>query len=225
MTVKAIVFDLDGTLADTAADICAALNAALATRGLPRVDVRNARTMIGKGPKILVERALKHIGVYPASNLVQTLTERFVCFYRKQGNKLSALYEGVAECLDALSIRGIPIGVCSNKPQEFCVTLLQDLGVADRLSAIQGSDATLPKKPDPAMLNHALRRLNVEPGQALYVGDSKTDVTTARAAGVRVTLVNYGYSDVPVDELGADAVISSLEQLAAGLPPPRSAKP
>ena len=97
MTPEAVVFDLDGTLADTVADIAAALNDALATRDYGPIDASDVRLMIGKGPKILVERGLRHLGVYPASTLVNTLTERFVRCYAKQGNQLSSLFGSVAE--------------------------------------------------------------------------------------------------------------------------------
>jgi phosphoglycolate phosphatase len=219
MNPKAVVFDLDGTLADTVADIAAALNDALATRSYGPVDEGDARLMIGKGPKILVERALRHLGIYPASTLVATLTEEFVRCYARQGNGLSSLFDSVAECLDDLSARGIPIGVCSNKPHEFCVSLLSDLGVVKQFDAIQGSSGDLPKKPDPTLLHRALEKLGVAPENALYVGDSETDVRTARAAGVPVALVEYGYSSTPVQSLGADWVIASLDQLATGLLP------
>ena len=222
MTPEAVVFDLDGTLADTAADICAALNDALATRGYDPLEAADVRLMIGKGPKILVERALRHLGIYPASALVKTLTEQFVRCYAKQGNGLSSLFDGVDQCLDELTGLGIPFAVCSNKPHEFCVSLLADLGVADRFTAIQGSSDGLPKKPDPALLYRALEKLGVTPDKALYVGDSKTDVTTARAAGMPVALVEYGYTRVPAKALGADFVIPSLDRLLASLPPLQS---
>ena len=222
MTPEAVVFDLDGTLADTAADICAALNDALATRGYEPLEAADVRLMIGKGPKVLVERALKHLGVYPASALVKTLTEQFVRSYAKQGNGLSSLFESVDECLDELSARGIPFAVCSNKPHEFCVSLLSDLGVADRFSAIQGSGHGLPKKPDPAMLHSVLEKMGVAADRALYVGDSETDVKTARAAGIPVALVEYGYTKIPARELGADFVIPALDQLLADRPPLQS---
>lgn len=222
MTPEAVVFDLDGTLADTAADICAALNDALATRGYEPLEAADVRLMIGKGPKILVERALRHLDIYPASALVKTLTEQFVRSYAVQGNGLSSLFDGAEECLDVLAAQNIPFAVCSNKPHEFCVSLLSDLGVADRFSAIQGSSDKLPKKPDPALLHRALQKMGIAPDKALYVGDSETDVLTARAAGVTVVLVEGGYTRTPARELGADFVISSLDQLPTILPPLQS---
>ena len=208
-----IVFDLDGTLADTAGDIRAALNATLAGRGLEQLELDKVRLMIGRGPVVLIERALRHLGVACDEQLVAELTGEFIENYREHGNPLSVLVDGASQCLDTFAERDIPLGVCSNKPHEFCVSLLEDLGVRDRFAAIQGSTADLPKKPDPALLHKTLDAMNVRPSEALYVGDSVTDVNTARAAGVEVALVRNGYSDVPVDTLGPDHAISSLKEL------------
>lgn len=233
-TPAAVVFDLDGTLADTAVDICDALNTALREQNLGTLEPGSVRLMIGKGPVVLVERALQHLGTDPQPQLVESLCRAFIRCYAKQGNQRSTLFAGVKRCLDRLAAQDIRTGVCSNKPHEFCQALLDDLGVSDYFAAVQGSADGLPRKPDPALLLAVLESLDVLPHQALYVGDSETDVRTARAAGVPVALVRYGYSAEPVEELGADCVLQTLQDLPgiwtaisppdpqAGSQPPRS---
>jgi phosphoglycolate phosphatase len=214
----AVVFDLDGTLADTAADIAASLHAALATLGLPGVATRAVRLMIGHGPAILAERALRHHDVRPEEHLVGRLTDAFMDHYATSGNHLTSLFPGVADCLEGLAAMNVAIGICSNKPHGSCRTLLDDLGIETRVDALQGSAPGLPKKPDPTMLREVLRGLGVPATEALYVGDSATDVQTARNAGLPVVLVSYGYTDVPAEQLGANRVVSSLQELTQAWP-------
>lgn len=233
----AVVFDLDGTLADTAADISESLNAALATLQLGSVDSGAVRLMIGRGPTVLAELALRHLGVVAERRLVDELTDAFVGHYAASDNRLSSLFPGVRECLEELASLNIAIGVCSNKPHDSCRGLLVDLGVAKYVCALQGSGDGVPNKPDPTMLLNVLQSLDAPAEQALYVGDSATDVLTAHAAGLPVILVSYGYTDKPAAQLGADRVVSSLRELsgtwpdlttpglAAALPPRRSTAP
>ena len=229
---SAVVFDLDGTLADTAADIGESLDAALASMGLPGVEPAVVRLMIGGGPAVLAERALEHNGVATEKHLIDHLTNAFMAHYGASNNRLSSLFAGVSDCLEELTTMNVAIGVCSNKPHASCRGLLADLGIAKYVAALQGSAAGIPKKPDPTMLLEVLRKLGVPAEHALYVGDSKTDVLTARAAGVPVVLVSYGYTERPADQLGADDVVASLDSLsnswpglitpgAATAPPPR----
>jgi len=209
----AVVFDLDGTLADTAGDIARALNAALAAAGLRSIPVDAVRLMIGKGPAVLVDRALRYQGVDPQGALRGQLTAAYMREHAASGNDTSTLYPGAADCLAGLAGSGIAVGVCSNKPQAFCVALLTQLGVAGRCTAIRGSAPDLALKPDPAMLFAVIEALGADPRRVLYVGDSETDVQLARAAGVPVVLVDYGYTATPAAELGADGVIGSLADL------------
>ena len=211
----AVVFDLDGTLADTATDIARSLNAVLASQNLQAVDLAAVRHMIGRGPTVLIERALRHLGARSDEASIERLSSMFVEYYASTGHRRTTLYPGIRDCLRDLADAGVGIGVCSNKPQGSCESLLSDLGIADLVSAMQGSAPGVPTKPDPTTLFQVLRSLAVTPARALYVGDSETDVTTARAAGVPVALVSWGYSDTPVAELGADAVIESLDELPA----------
>ena len=209
----AVVFDLDGTLADTAEDIREALVSALAREGLPPIDVASVRLMIGGGPKVLVERALHRLGVPARDDLVDRLAEAFHAESKKRGNRSSRLFDGAESALRQLHRSGVRIGLCSNKPNDLCHLLVRDLGVDGYIDEVLGSSDNRPKKPDPALVLTVIERLGVPPGETLYVGDSATDVATARAAGVPVFLVSYGYTLRSATQLGADAVIDSLAEL------------
>ena len=209
----AVVFDLDGTLADTAVDIREALVRALAGEGLPPVDVASVRLMIGGGPKLLVERALHRLGVPARDNLVDRLARAFHTESRQRGNPNSRLFDGAESALRQLHRAGVRTGLCSNKPDDLCHQLVRDLGVGAYIDEILGSTDERPKKPDPAVLLTVIERLGVPTAETLYVGDSATDVATARAAGVPVMLVSYGYTLRNATQLGADAVIDSLAEL------------
>lgn len=210
---SAVVFDLDGTLADTAADIQQALARTLATEGLPPIDVAATRLMIGGGPRLLVERALHRLGIDTRVAPVERLTERFHAEYLAQENRLSTLYNGVDSVLRQLHAAGIGLGLCSNKPDDLCRKLVADFGLDAVFDEVLGSGSGLPRKPDPASLLRVIARLGVAPEDTLYVGDSETDVVTARNGGVPVMLVSYGYTLRPASQLGADAVIPSLAEL------------
>jgi phosphoglycolate phosphatase len=210
---SAVVFDLDGTLADTAADIQQALARALATEGLPPIDVAATRLMIGGGPRLLVERALHRLGIELREAPVEKLTRAFHTEYLEQGNKLSTLFEDVESSLRQMHAAGVPLGLCSNKPDDLCRKLVADVGLKNIFDEVLGSGAGLPRKPNPAPLLRIIELLGATPEDTLYVGDSETDVVTARNAGVPVMLVSYGYTVRPASQLGADAVIPSLAEL------------
>jgi len=169
--------------------------------------------MIGGGPTVLVERALDQLGVAAEPKDVERLTSNFKQEYLKHGNKLTMLFPGAITCLEYLKNHDVSIALCSNKPEQSCTQLLANLEIENFFSAIQGSGSGLPIKPDPAALLAVLCRLDTEPAKALYVGDSKTDVDTARSADVSVALVNGGYTVEPATTLGADWVVESLADI------------
>jgi len=209
----AIIFDLDGTLVDSAPDIRCALNAVLVRDRLPPIELEAVQLMIGGGPKVLIQRALDKIGVVAQPADVARLTASFEDTYFEQGNALTALFNGAVDCLEKLKNQGVAIGLCSNKPEQLCKQLLADLGILSFFAAIQGSGSGLPTKPHPAALLATLRGLGAAPELALYVGDSKTDVETARGACVPVALVRSGYTATPADALGADWVVEGLGEI------------
>jgi len=206
----AIIFDLDGTLVDSAPDIRCALHAVLERNKLPCPELEEVKLMIGGGPAVLVERALDSLGIVAASSEIEHLSVKFQETYLEQGNTLTTLFPGAVDCLEQLADQDIAIGLCSNKPERICHQLLSDLGIRHYFQVIQGSGSGLPTKPDPAVLIETLRRLEAGPERALYVGDSMTDVETARAAGVTVVLVIGGYTAIPAESLGADRVVAGL---------------
>ena len=219
----AVVFDLDGTLADTAVDIHDALARSLASENLPPVALGAVRLMIGGGPRLLVERALERIGRPAEGPLVERLVDAFRTEYLGAKNRQSRLFPGADSALRNLHASGVCIGLCSNKPDDLCRALLRNLGVDHYFDEILGSSDTIPNKPDPAMLLAVIERLGVTPQDTLYVGDSETDITTARAAGVPVMLVSYGYTLRKASQLGADGVIDSLAELVGSGPYAQSA--
>ena len=215
---SAVVFDLDGTLADTAADIQRALNRALAEDDLLPLDVASVRLMIGGGPRLLICRALRRLGANPEKEVVDRLTDRFYDHYLRQDDIETTLFDGAETCLEKLKSAGTRIGLCSNKPDELCRKLVSELGVASYFDVIQGSGTGLPRKPDPAPLLRTIERLGALPHTTLYIGDSETDVLTAKAAGVPVVLVSYGYTARPAADLGADRVYDSLADITGPAP-------
>ncbi len=210
---EALVFDLDGTLVDSAPDIHCSLNAVLNRNGLPSLELKAVALMIGGGPEILIRKALGELDVIAKSDEISNLTTSFERTYLEQGSALTTLFRGAVDCLEHLAGQNIPVGLCSNKPEILCQQLLTDLEIQRFFDAVQGSGSGLPMKPHPATLLTILRRLGAKPYQSLYVGDSKTDVETARAAGVPGALVNCGYTAAPASTLGADWVVEDLAEI------------
>ena len=209
----AVVFDLDGTLADSAPDIHYSLNAVLNQRGLNSIELSSVTLMIGGGPELLIRRALDELGRAAEAGEIAALTAEFESTYLEHGNVLTNLFPGALDCMTRLEELGIPIGLCSNKPEHICDQLLADLEIRKFFAAIQGSGTGLPKKPHPDPLLAILDRLGAKPAQSLYIGDSSTDVETARAGDVPVALVKHGYTLQPAATLGSDWVVESLADI------------
>lgn len=205
------MFDLDGTLADSAPDIHCSLNTVLNSNGLPPLDA--VTLMIGGGPEVLVRKALDELGVVAKSDEIRKMSSELQKAYLIQGSVRTTLFGGTLECLEHLKKHGIPIGLCSNKPERICHQLLADFEIQVFFDEVQGSGTGLPTKPEPDALLALLRRLGAAPARALYVGDSMTDVETARRAGAPVALVDGGYTDVPATTLGADWVVKNLADI------------
>ncbi|MGQ0671717.1 MAG: phosphoglycolate phosphatase [Hyphomicrobium sp.] len=215
--LRAAVFDLDGTLADSAPDIAAALNDTLAAGGLATFDLATVKTMVGGGADLLIQRAMMAAGGAPDAALAAVLLEDFLSRYRRTPCAATRLYPGALALLDALRGAGAACGICTNKPADLTELVLRGLGVRDCFSSVVAATDALPPKPAPDMLNAVLAELGVRPEQAVMVGDSAADSGVARAAGVRCILVRHGYSRDPVDGLGADIVVDSFEALARHL--------
>jgi phosphoglycolate phosphatase len=214
---KAILFDLDGTLIDSAPDITAAVNELLAAHHLQPFSVEKVTTMVGDGMPKLVERAFAASGAPMLGKALEDVVQEMTPIYLRHLTDRSRLMPGAREALAQFHLMGIAMAVATNKPQRAAREVLLHFGLVDMLGAIVGGDAVSHKKPAPDLLLLALEKLRVDPADAIMVGDSKADVGSARAAGVPVVLIRGGYTQVPVEELGADLVCNSLFDLPAAL--------
>jgi phosphoglycolate phosphatase len=212
---QAVVFDLDGTLIDSAGDIARALNAAMQNRGFPPFEMTKVKEMIGGGIPKLIERAFLSHGLTRVD--LMPVVADFMAAYSADPIAATTLYDGALPLLRRLHADGVKIALCTNKEQQISKDILRRLGIHHFFASIVGERDGLPRKPDPEPLLLALRELGVAPGQAVMVGDSGADSGTAKAAGVPIVLVSYGYSHTPVAELAPDAVIDHLDQLDATL--------
>jgi phosphoglycolate phosphatase len=208
-----IAFDLDGTLVDTAPDLIGALNTVLAGEGLPPTPLSAARRLIGGGARRLVERGFAEAGHEPDPQRTPELVDRLVEVYLGRISRESRPFEGLEAALDELAHAGARLAVCTNKREGLSRTLLDALGLTGRFAAIVGSDSVPAPKPDPGHLLHAVQAAGGDPGRALFVGDSITDLLTARAAAVPAIGVSFGYSETAVEELGFDRLIHSYGEL------------
>ena len=214
---SAIVFDLDGTLVDTAPDLCAALNYVLAAEGRPPVAAGEMRHMVGDGAAKLIELGLAASGAVPKAAEVEAWLPVFLDYYRAHIAEHSAPYSGVRETLAQLSRRGLRLGVCTNKSYEITRLLLGELGLDDYFGAVLGGDSLSFRKPDGRHLLGVIEALGASTNDSVMVGDSANDVACARAAGVPVIAVAYGYTRLAPTELGADVLIERFAELPAAL--------
>jgi len=212
LRVKAVMIDLDGTLADTIPDLAAATNLMLRELGRPVQDVERIRDFVGKGIPRLVERALAGSveGTAPADQMARALPIFERC-YAEENGRHSVLYPGVNDGLLAMRSMQLPLACVTNKSGRFTVPLLEQLGIARFFDQVIAGDTLPQKKPDPAQLLHACRFFNIAPREMLMIGDSGNDALAARAAGCPVFCVTYGYNEgQDVRELDVDAIVPSL---------------
>lgn len=214
---RAVVFDLDGTLVESVGDIADALNASLAGAGLAEFAESDVRLMVGGGAKVLIERALGRLGRDGDAETGDRLLRDFLVAYRAAPARRTVGFAGAEEVLQSLGASGRRLAICTNKPADITREVLAALGYARYFASIVGSAPDLPPKPHAAMLQKALGELGAQTADAVMVGDSLTDLETARAAGVKVVLLSHGYSARPVHELGADAVARDLAAVPAAL--------
>ena len=210
MGFDVVAFDLDGTLADTSADLADALNYALDTLGRPRLPLDQITLMVGHGTRALMRKGLAATGGGEDALTEAGLTE-LIGFYERNICRHTSAYAGATEALDALRALNIRTAICTNKPERLATMLVAALGWSDRFDAIIGGDTLVVSKPDAAPLLEAINRCGG--GIAIYVGDSITDADTARAARVPFIAVSFGFRDRPVEELGADYIVDSFDQL------------
>jgi phosphoglycolate phosphatase len=216
---RAIVFDLDGTLVDSAPDIHAAANCVLAERDLPQLDLPTIKSFIGNGVAVLMQRCLERvIGPTDPAELQDAVT-RFLHHYEREPASRTVLFPGVRDLLAGLTERGDRLGICTNKPEALTRAVLRDLGI-DTFEIVIGGDTLPTRKPDPSGLISAIEALDGNPASAIFVGDSEVDGATARAAGVRFALFTCGYRKVPVADIPHWIAHDTFEELHRALNAP-----
>jgi len=217
MAALTVVFDLDGTLVDTAPDLIETLNVVLTRDGLPPLAYAAARDLIGGGARRMIESALKLQGRVLADGAVDRMFADFVPYYAAHVADKSQPFPGLDAALDRLAARGCRFAVCTNKLEGLSRLLLDTLGLTWRFAAICGQDTFGVQKPEPEILRRTIRAAGGDLQQAVMVGDSGIDIATARAAGVPIVAVDFGYSETPIQELGADRLISHFDELAGAV--------
>ena len=210
---RVLVLDLDGTLAETAPDLIGALNFVLANEGIAPVPVAAARSLLGAGGRALIQRGFTQAGRDLTPAKLETLFVDFLAHYNAHIADNSHLFPGVEAALDRCEAEGWRFAVCTNKLEHSSHLLLGKLGVTERFRFICGQDTFGIGKPDPKPLIETVRASGGALERAIMVGDSVTDIKTARNAGMPVIAVDFGYTDVPVTELGPDRVISHFDDL------------
>jgi phosphoglycolate phosphatase len=208
-----LVFDLDGTLADTAGDLVNALNVVLAAENLPTVDLATGRPFVGGGAKALIRRGLAAAGVTESEARLDAMVDLFLAHYEAHIADETFLFDGLVAALDQFESAGFAFAVCTNKVEHPAVLLLNELGVADRFKAICGKDTFPVSKPDGRALIETIARAGGDPRRAVMIGDSKTDIDTARNAAVPVVGVTFGYTDQPIETYAPDRVIAHYDEL------------
>jgi phosphoglycolate phosphatase len=212
-----VVFDLDGTLVDTAPDLINALNFVLAREGLPPVPLHSARNMIGAGARKLIERGLEVEGREASPAELARLTEDFIGYYAEHIADASRPFDGLEPALDDLEALGCRFAVCTNKLEWLSKRLLDQLNLSSRFAAICGADTFGVSKPDPVILRQTVARAGGEMSSTIMVGDAGPDIGVARRAGVPVIGVSFGYTDVPIADLKPDRVIDHMSELKGAI--------
>jgi phosphoglycolate phosphatase len=209
----AIIFDLDGTLVDTAPDLVAALNSVLTAEGHVPIGTADLRHLVGHGVRAMFEHAFLRVAANVPPDRVAQLTERFLTHYRANIAQGSKPFPRVPETLDRLTLDGAGLGVCTNKAHDLTELLLNQLSLSRHFPAVIGGGRTPYNKPDPRHVFEVVKALNGHRGRAVFVGDSAIDVQAARAAEIPVIAMSYGYTPIPATELGADAVLDDFGEL------------
>ena len=213
MSARAVVFDLDGTLVDTAPDLTRATNHVLALYGRRPVSNIDVRGMVGLGGRALIRRGFAATGDPVEEGQIEKLFRLFLEFYAANIAIESTVYPGTKQLLDLCRERGIRLGICTNKPEALSRALIGGLGLSGYFGAIVGMDTISIAKPDPRIYGETLRRLDMNGGRTVMIGDSETDVLTARAAGVPMIAVTFGYTPKPVKEFGPDYLVDHYDQM------------
>lgn len=217
MSRSIIVFDLDGTLVDTAPDLLDSLNHSLLAGGAKITDTKGFHQYVGHGGRVMIERAYKAQQRLLAAEEHDRLFEVFLEHYGQNIPGRSQPYPGVPDALTRLADAGYLLAICTNKTDSFSKRLIEALGMTARFAAICGSDAFAFRKPDPRHLTATIAQARGDPRRAVMVGDSQTDIDTAKAAGIPVVAVDFGYTDRHVREYEPSRIISHFDELTVSM--------
>lgn len=212
-----VIFDLDGTLVDTAPDIRVAANILMRENGLPELDIERVRGLIGQGARGLIVRAFQASGKRLDDDSLAALECRFIDVYGSAIARLSRPFPGVEVALDALTAAGAKLAICTNKRASLALKLLDELALAPHFAALATPETVGAVKPDPAHLLAAIEGAGGRPERAVMVGDSLSDARAARAAGVRLILVDFGYAEVPAAAMEPDVLIGHFSELPSAV--------
>ena len=215
---KAVVFDLDGTLVDSAADIARALNAGFETHGISPFSAEDVHTIVGGGARIAIDKAAERAKLTLTDSARADVMQRFFAAYRKVSAEGNGLYPGARTLLEGLRARDVKIGLCTNKAEDVALIAVKALGISDLLDVQVGARDDRPRKPFPDMIHACLDPFGVAPSDAVMVGDSRADAEAGRAAGTAVILTSFGYSITPIAELKPDAIVNHLDEVMGWLP-------
>lgn len=212
-----VVFDLDGTLAETAPDIMRVLNVILVREGLAALPLERARELVGAGARALISRGFKVSGRPLDEETLERLFEDFLLIYAEDVASDSHLFDGVLDALETLASDGYLLAVCTNKPILHTRLILDHFKIAQRFASVAGRDSFPFHKPDPRHLTLTIAAAGGDPARAVMIGDSRTDIATAKAAGIPTICVPFGYTDVAIETLEPDLVIQHFDALPAAV--------
>jgi phosphoglycolate phosphatase len=209
---SAILFDLDGTVADTALDLSATLNYILKQNGRDEIENNLIRNMVGQGAKALILKGFSHTGSAPSEDQLDILLDQYLEYYLSHISDKTEIFPGTLELLDILKSQNINIAICTNKNIELTHTLLEDLKIKHYFNAITCGDSFEFKKPDPRHLYETCKLMNADPANAIMVGDSVNDIKAGNSAKMLTIGVTFGYTETPVSQLGPDIIIDHFDQ-------------
>ena len=213
----AVIWDLDGTLVDSAPDLAIALGVLLRENERSALDTDTVRTMIGDGVAKLVERGFRATGSPASVDDMKILVDRFMRIYEVRATDNTRLYNGALDALQSFQGAGIRQAICTNKPEAVSRQILEGLAIANFFDAVVGGDTTSRKKPDPLPLRDCLQALAANAADSIMIGDSAVDVATARSVNMQVGIVTHGYAREPVEKLGANFLIDDLSTVFANV--------
>lgn len=214
---RAVVFDLDGTLVDTAPDLANAMNWVLQSEGVAPLPIDTVRPLVGRGARILLSRGFTASSVTLTDTELDRLLPRFLTYYGDHVAEQSTIFPGVVTALEALAAADVRLAVCTNKPIGLAESLLDALGLTRHFQIMLGGDSLDVRKPDPRHLLETVSRLGLAPADSIMVGDSETDIKAARGAAVPIVGVNFGYTETPIHELAPDHIIGHFDELIPAL--------